>query len=61
MDSPRSASCRRNLYGPGDDFDLAACHTEFVTAEAAGEVRVFPVDRTSIDEVGVNVAAKFAS
>ena len=40
---------------------LVACRREFVTAEAAGRVRVFPLDRASIGGVGVDVAAKFAS
>ena len=40
---------------------LVACRSEFVTADAAGGVRVFPLDRASIGGVGVDVAAKFAS
>lgn len=40
---------------------LVACRSEFVTADAAGGVRVFPLDRTSVGGVGVDVAAKFAS
>ena len=38
-----------------------ACRSEFVTADAAGGVRVFPLDRASIGGVGVDVAAEFAS
>ncbi len=38
-----------------------ACRSEFVTADAAGGVRVFPLDRPSIGGVGVDVAAEFAS
>ena len=40
---------------------LVACRSEFVTADAAGGVRVFPVDRPSIGGVGVDVASEFAS
>ena len=40
---------------------LVACRSEFVTANAAGGVRVFPLDGTSIGGVGVDVAAEFAS
>jgi len=40
---------------------LVACRSEFVTAEAAGGVRVFPLDGPSIGGVGVDVAAEFAS
>ena len=40
---------------------LVACRSEFVTADAAGGVGVFPLDRPSIGGVGVDVAAKFAS
>src|ERR1700688_82021 len=40
---------------------LVACRSEFVTADAAGRVRVFPVDRPSIRGVGVDVASQFAS
>ena len=38
-----------------------ACRSEFVTADATGGVRVFPVDRPSIRGVGVDVASQFAS
>jgi hypothetical protein len=38
-----------------------ACRSEFVTADAAGGVRVFPLDRSSIGGVGVDVAAELAS
>src|SRR6266566_143049 len=40
---------------------LVACRSEFVTADAAGGVRVFPLDRPSIGGVGVDVASEFAS
>src|SRR6266849_851206 len=42
-------------------FELVACRSEFVTADAAGGVRVFPLDRPSIGGVGVDVASEFAS
>ena len=38
-----------------------ACRSEFVTADVACGVRVFPVDRPSIRGVGVDVASQFAS
>ena len=38
-----------------------ACRSEFVTADVACGVRVFPVDRPSICGVGVDVASQFAS
>ena len=38
-----------------------ACRKEFVTAEAAGWVRIFPLNGTSIGGVGVDVATEFAS
>ena len=38
-----------------------ACRSEFVTADPAGGVRVFPSDRPSIGGVGVDVASEFAS
>ena len=38
-----------------------ACRSEFVTANAAGGVRVLPLDGSSIGGVGVDVAAEFAS
>ena len=37
-----------------------ACRSEFVTADAAGRVRVFPLDRTSMGRVGIDVASEFA-
>src|ERR1035437_3515223 len=40
---------------------LVACRSEFVTADAAGGVRVLPLDRPSIGGVGVDVASEFAS
>src|SRR5271169_3855605 len=40
---------------------LVACRSECVTADAAGGVRVFPLDRPSIGGVGVDVAPEFAS
>jgi predicted RNase H-like nuclease len=36
---------------------LVACRSEFVTTDAAGGVRVFPVDRPSVRGVGVDVAS----
>ena len=38
-----------------------ACRSEFVTADTAGGVRVFPLDRPSIGGVSVDVASEFAS
>ncbi len=43
------------------DGVLVACRSEFVTANSAGGVRVFPLNGTSIGGVGVDVAAEFAS
>ena len=40
---------------------LMACRSEFITADAAGGVGVFPLDRPSVGGVGVDVAAEFAS
>ena len=40
---------------------LVACRSEFVTADAAGGVGVFPLDRPSMGRVGIDVAAEFAS
>ena len=40
---------------------LVACRSEFVTADAADGVRVFPLDRASIGGVGVDIAAELAS
>src|ERR1019366_7999383 len=40
---------------------LVACRSEFVTADAASGVGVFPLDRPSIGGVGVDVASEFAS
>jgi len=40
---------------------LVACRNEFVTAQAVGGVRVFPLDGASIGGVGIDVAAEFAS
>jgi hypothetical protein len=53
-----AAPCRKNC---GRFRELVACRSEFVTADAAGGVGVFPLDRPSIGGVGVDVAAKFAS
>ena len=41
--------------------ELVACRSEFITADAAGGVGVFPLDRPSVGGVGVDVAAEFAS
>ena len=40
---------------------LVDCRSEFVSAQAAAEVRVFPLDRASVGGVRVDVAAEFAS
>jgi hypothetical protein len=41
--------------------NLVACRSEFVTADAAGGVRVLPLDGPSIGGVGVDIAAELAS
>ncbi len=46
---------------PSSRLHLVACRSECVTADAAGGVRVFPLDRPSIGGVGVDVASEFAS
>jgi hypothetical protein len=46
---------------PGSNYKLVDCRSEFVSAQAAAEVRVFPLDRASVGGVRVDVAAKFAS
>jgi hypothetical protein len=48
-------------YGFTLEGVLVACRSEFVTANSAGGVRVFPLNGTSIGGVGVDVAAEFAS
>ena len=40
---------------------LVACRREFVTADAAGGVGVFPLDRSGVGGISVDVAAEFAS
>src|ERR1019366_5684505 len=45
----------------GLSYKLVACRSEFVTADAASGVGVFPLDRPSIGGVGVDVASEFAS
>jgi len=42
-------------------LSLVACRSEFVTADAAGGVRVFPPDRPGVGGVCVDVASEFAS
>ena len=44
-----------------DVDDVVACRSEFVTADAAGGVGVFPLNGSSVGGVGVDVAAEFAS
>jgi hypothetical protein len=44
-----------------DQGKLVACRSEFVTADAAGGVRVLPLDGPSIGGVGVDIAAELAS
>ena len=39
---------------------LVACRSEFVTADAAGGVGVFPLDGPSMGGVGIDVVAEFA-
>ena len=39
--------------------ELVACRSEFVTTDAAGGVGVFPLDRSSVVGVGIDVAAEF--
>ena len=43
------------------DGVLVACRSEFVTADAAGGVRVFPLDRPSVGGVCIDVASEFTS
>ena len=53
-----------NLQGNESDpieLELVACRSEFVTADAAGGVGVFPLNGSSVGGVGVDVAAEFAS
>ena len=40
---------------------LVDCRIEFVSAQAAAGVRVFPLDRASVGGVGVDVTTEFAS
>jgi len=40
---------------------LVACRREFVTADAAGGIGVFPLDRSGVGGISVDVAAEFAS
>ena len=51
-------------YGYVDMVDLqhrlVDCRSEFVSAQAAAEVRVFPLDRASVGGVGIDVATEFA-
>jgi hypothetical protein len=47
--------------GSGETVILVACRSEFVTADAAGGVRVLPLDGPSIGGVGVDIAAELAS
>ncbi|MGA7770758.1 MAG: hypothetical protein WCA27_31545, partial [Candidatus Sulfotelmatobacter sp.] len=43
------------------DVQLVACRSEFVSAQPAAGVRVFPLDRVSVGGVGVDVTTEFAS
>ena len=51
--------------GDGEDVPAALgrvdCRSAFVSAQAAAGVIVFPLDRASVGEVGVDVATEFAS
>ena len=38
---------------------LVGCRIEFVSAQAARRVRVFPLDRAGVGRVGVDIATKF--
>ena len=40
---------------------LVTCRSEFVTADAAGGIGVFPLDRSGVGGISVDVAAEFAS
>jgi len=42
-------------------YGLVACRSEFVTADAAGGIGVFPLDRSGVGGISVDVAAEFAS
>jgi len=60
-----SSSGPKPVYETSSSFTdtaiLVACRSEFVTADAAGGVGVFPLDRPSMGRVGIDVAAEFAS
>ena len=59
--SPMVESSRQFRLTAGCFAALVACRSEFVTAEAARGVRVFPLNGPSIGGVGVDVATEFAS
>jgi hypothetical protein len=48
-------------YGFDRGRRLVDCRGEFVSAQAAAGVRVFPLDRASVGGVGVDVTTEFAS
>ena len=45
----------------GCSLVLVDCRSEFVSAQAAAEVRVFPLDRASVGGVRVDVTTEFES
>jgi cytosine/adenosine deaminase-related metal-dependent hydrolase len=72
MDIANGVLGTRNMGGAAKDVfplrdavahnqQLVACRSEFVTADAAGGVRVLPLDGPSVGGVGVDITAKFAS
>src|ERR1035437_38344 len=52
---------QKNLAPSTINVRLVACRSEFVTADTAGGVGVFPLDGPSIGGVGVDGASEFAS
>jgi hypothetical protein len=50
-----------NAMASTDIWPLVDCRSEFVNAQAAGGVRVFPLDRASVGGLGVDVTTEFAS
>jgi hypothetical protein len=58
---PVGLDSSRRMIQTSRNLNLVACRSEFVTADPAGGVRVFPSDWPSIGGVGVAVASEFAS
>jgi L-aminopeptidase/D-esterase-like protein len=49
------------LAGSTQVNELVDCRSEFVSAQTAAGVRVFPLDRASVGRVGVDVTTELAS